>query len=536
MAATEITARAGAARRCRGGWLGYHRIMARYAAIDIGSNSIRMAAADALPGERPQILTADREVVRLGESVFRNGALSESAMALATGVLARMAGAYQRLDVVAVRAVATSAVRDARNQQEFVERAAQAIGSPIEIISGREEARLIHLGVQSTWPHGNKRLLIIDVGGGSAEIIASENAVLRDVVSKPLGAVRLKEMFLGNDPPAPKHLHQMREFIDDKLAGAVRRLGESPWHRVIGTSASASAVVCAVNRVPRSKREAADRMRVSLSQIRKLYDKLSVLDLGDRRRTTGIGPRRAEIIVPGVTVLRRVLEMFHQPSMYFSSAGVRDGIIADLAARGVGRELTHLSRDQRKEVEQMARRYGVSLHHGRAVAEVAHYLFTATHPLHQLPPQYGRLLEAAGYLHDVGHYVSDSSHHKHSYYLVANSDMPGFTNREREVIANLCRYHRKSMPTGVHVNYQALNAEEKRALLYLIPLLRLADNLDVSGDQRIQSVDCRLRDGYVAVQLRSAQDIDLEQWAAERVGDVFRQVYNRPLAIGKARG
>ena len=510
--------------------------MPRYAAIDIGSNSIRMAAAEVLPGEPPHTLAADREVVRLGESVFRNGALSESAISVATGVLARMATAYHRLDVIGVRAVATSAVRDARNQQEFVDRAVQAIGAPVEIISGREEARLIHLGVQSTWPHANKRLLIVDIGGGSAEIIASENAVLRDVISKPLGAVRLKEMFLGDDPPAPRHLHQMREYIDDKLAGAVRRLGESPWHRVIGTSASASAVVCAVNRVPRSKREAADRMRVSLSQIRKLYEKLSMLDLSDRRRMTGIGPRRAEIIVPGVTVLRRVLESFHQPSMYYSAAGVRDGIIADLAARGVGRELTQLSRDQRKEVEQMARRYGVSVDHGRAVAAMAQHFFAATQPLHQLPPHYGRLLEAAAYLHDVGHYVSDSSHHKHSYYLVANSDMPGFTNRERELIANLCRYHRKSMPSNVHSNYQALNADEKRALVCLIPLLRLADNLDVSGDQRIQSFDCRLRDGTVAVQLRSAQDIDLEQWAAERVTEVFRQVYDRPLTVGKAKG
>jgi exopolyphosphatase/guanosine-5'-triphosphate,3'-diphosphate pyrophosphatase len=509
--------------------------MPRYAAIDIGSNSIRMAAAEVVQGELPHTLAADREVVRLGESVFRNGALSESSIALATSVLARMAETYHRLDVMGVRAVATSAVRDARNQEEFIQRACQAIGSPVEIISGREEARLIHLGVESTWPQAGKRLLIVDIGGGSAEIITSENAALREVLSKPLGAVRLKEMFLGDDPPAPRHLHQMRDYIDDKLAGCVRRLGEGPWHRVVGTSASASAVVCAVNRVPRNKRDTADRLRASTAQIRKLYQKLSQLDLAGRRRVTGIGPKRAEIIVPGVAVLLRVLELFHLPSMYYLAAGVRDGIIADLAARGVGRELEQLTRDQRKEVEQMARRYGVSLHHARAVATMAHELFTAMQPLHQLPRQYGRLLEAAAFLHDVGHYVSDFSHHKHSYYLVANSDMPGFTNREREVIANLCRYHRKSMPAPVHGNFQALNAEERRALVYLVPLLRLADNLDVSGDQRVESMECRLRDGQVAVQLRSGRDIDLEQWAAERVTDVFRQVYDRPLAIVKAR-
>jgi exopolyphosphatase/guanosine-5'-triphosphate,3'-diphosphate pyrophosphatase len=162
-----------------------------------------------------------------------------------------------------------------------------------------------------------------------------------------------------------------------------------------------------------------------------------VLDLAERRKATGIGPKRAEIIVPGVSVLLRVLEDFRLPCLYYSAAGVRDGIIADLHARGVGRELAQLSRDQRKEVEQMSRRYGVALPHARKVAGLAHTLFTDLQPLHQLPPHFGKLLEAAAYLHDAGHFVSDSNHHKHSYYLVNNSDMPGFTNRERALIANL---------------------------------------------------------------------------------------------------
>jgi exopolyphosphatase/guanosine-5'-triphosphate,3'-diphosphate pyrophosphatase len=295
-------------------------------------------------------------------------------------------------------------------------------------------------------------------------------------------------------------------------------------------------VVCAINRVPRSRRDTADRLRASTSQVRKLVGKLSALDLPARRKLNGIGPRRAEIIVPGATVLLRILETLHLPSIYYSSAGVRDGIIADLAARGVGRELAQLNKDQRREVEQMARRYGVSLDHTRQVAGLAQQLFSAIQPLHQLPPHFGRLLEAAAYLHDIGHYVSDSAHHKHSYYLVANSDMPGFTNRERELIANLCRYHRKSLPTPVHSNYQGLNAEDKRALTLLIPLLRLADHLDLSHKQRIQSMECFVRNGHVVLQLRAPKDVDLEQWAAERVGEVFRQIYDRPLVVAKARG
>jgi exopolyphosphatase/guanosine-5'-triphosphate,3'-diphosphate pyrophosphatase len=508
--------------------------MPRYAAIDIGSNSIRMQAAEVTPGSPTRVLASDRQVVRLGESVFRLGAISAEAMELTCGVLARMAEQYKKLDVVGTRAVATSAVRDASNQAEFLARASEAIGGPVEIISGREEARLIHLGVQSTWPHQDQRVLLIDIGGGSAEVIASEHGRMREAFSKPLGAVRLNEIFLRNDPPLQRELHQMHEYIEEKLAGVSDRIGGG-WRRAIATSATASAVISAVNRIPRSRREAADRRRASTPQVRKLYGALCAAALARRRKITGIGPRRAEIIIPGASVLLHVLETFGLPSVYYSAAGVRDGIVADLALRGVGRELSQLSLEQRKEVEQLGQRYGVAVKHARKVAALAHEIFACSHPLHQLPPQYGKMLEAAAYLHDVGHYVSDLSHHKHSYYLVANSDLSGFTNREREFIANLCRYHRKAMPAPAHNSYQILGAEEQRALLLLIPLLRLADNLDRSHDQRVASVSCSLREGQFVLQLDSTDDIDLEQWAAERAGEAFRQVYEKPVLVTRVK-
>lgn len=509
--------------------------MPRYAAIDIGSNSIRMEAAEVVPGQPVRILASDREVTRLGESVFRSGSVSEEAMKTTCAVLARMRDLYRKLDVVGVRAVATSAIRDTRNQREFVTRASEAAGTPIEIISGREEARLIHIGVESNWPQQGKRILIIDIGGGSAEMIAGDGGRLREAFSKPLGAVRLREIFLKDDPPTPRQLHQMREYIQEKMASAVARLGQSGWDRAIATSATASAVASAIARVPRSKRDEIDRLRVSASQVRKLYERIAEMNLVGRRKVTGIGPRRAEIIVPGVAVLLEFLKELRLPAVYYSRAGVRDGIIADLAARNVGAELSRLDREQRREVEEMSRRYGVSLEHARKVANISSMLFTALQPLHALPPASGKLLEAAAYLHDIGHFVSSVAHHKHSYYVVSNSDMPGFTERERVLIAMLCRFHRKSLPGTMHSAYQALPAEEKRILLMAIPILRLADNLDRSHEQRIQSVECRVRDGSVVLQVHSRGDIDLEQWAAERAGEAFRQVYNRPLTVEKAK-
>jgi exopolyphosphatase / guanosine-5'-triphosphate,3'-diphosphate pyrophosphatase len=231
----------------------------------------------------------------------------------------------------------------------------------------------------------------------------------------------------------------------------------------------------------------------------------------------------------------RVLEAFHMPALFYSTGGVRDGIIADLVARGVGRELAQLSGDQRAVVEQMAERYGVTLRHARKVAKLAGELFQSLTNVHKLPPHYGRMLEASAYLHDIGHYVSDTRHHKHSYYLVANSDMPGFTKEEREIIANLCRYHRKALPAAEHNNLSGLAIDARRAVTLLMPLLRLADSLDRSHGQIIRSVEAKARDHDLLVTLHAPPetDVDLEVWAAERIGDIFQQVYGKPLSFSR---
>jgi exopolyphosphatase/guanosine-5'-triphosphate,3'-diphosphate pyrophosphatase len=510
--------------------------MPRYASIDIGSNSVRMEAAEVTAGEPSRILASERQVTRLGASVFRTGRISQESMDSICGVLGGMAQQYKRLEINSVRAVATAAVRDASNQQEFIARASAALGTDVEIISGQEEARLIHLGVKSRWPHPKERILIIDIGGGSAELILSENERMTKAFSKPLGALRLQELFLRTDPPRATDLHRLSEYIAERIDSPIRRIGATHIDRVIGTSATASAVVCAVNRIPRPRRDESDRKRAATAQIRKLYRDISTLDLAARQRITGIGPRRAEIIVPGTAVLLHVLEALQMPALFYSAAGVRDGIIADLATRGVDRGLSQLSADQRSVVEEMAEHFGVALRHGRKVARLANDLFLGFQNAHRLPAHYGKLLEAAAYLHDTGHYISDTRHHKHSYYLVTNSDLPGFTVNERELIANLCRYHRKALPTAEHENVQLLDIEGRRAVTYLIPLLRMADSLDRSHGQRIRSVAVRQRDSDFLISLNVAPDTDadLEIWAAERLSDIFRQVYNKPAVLARA--
>jgi exopolyphosphatase/guanosine-5'-triphosphate,3'-diphosphate pyrophosphatase len=493
-----------------------------------------MMAAEVDAGET-KILAEDRQVTRLGESVFQQGRISAEALDFLCATLSKMYAVYSRVSVVGVRAVATSAVRDAGNQDEFLRRTAAALNTNVEIISGAEEARLIHMGVESRWPRPKERTLIIDVGGGSAELIISQSGQLIDAVSKPLGAVRLTSMFMKTDPPRAEELHRMTAYIEEKL-GPFRKLhGTEKFARTVVTSATAGAIVAAVNGVGRNKREDADRMGARLPQVRELYEQLTRSTLADRRKVPGIGPRRAEIVIAGTAVFLRSMETLDLKSIYYSVAGVRDGIIADLAVRGVGRELSQLSKEQRTVVEAMARKYAVNLKHARHVATIGHKLFELLQRVHALPPDAGKLIEAAGYLHDIGHFISDTSHHKHSAYLVANSDMPGFTDKERLTLAALCRFHRKSMPQARHSHFQALASDSKRVITALAPLLRIADSLDRGHEQKVRDVSMSMADSGIAVLAYTDGDADLEIWAANEVAKTFRDVYGTPITIQRAR-
>lgn len=310
--------------------------MPRYAAIDAGSNSIRLLIADVDALGRINPIHVDREVVRLGSGVFRNGRLSASATGLAERVFQRMAGAIERHRVSSVRAVGTSAVRDASNRDAFTASASNILGCPLEVIGGLEEARLVQLGVAAHWPHEHERLLIIDIGGGSVQLILSDRERFAAGTSLPLGAVRLTEMFLGDDPPREADVARLRLHIREQMAGAVDHLARAAVHRVVATSATAGAIVCAVNQFKRSQRQHADRLGASTQQIGELLRELVDQDVQGRASVVGVGRRRAEIIVAGVAALEGIMGSLRLPKLQYSTAGVRDGIIADLALRGAG--------------------------------------------------------------------------------------------------------------------------------------------------------------------------------------------------------
>jgi exopolyphosphatase/guanosine-5'-triphosphate,3'-diphosphate pyrophosphatase len=507
--------------------------MSKYASIDIGSNSIRMLIAEANPSAPFEELATDRQVVRLGAGVFSNGRVLPQSIVLGLQVLRRMADKIALADVVAVRAVGTSALRDALNRQEFLEPAADILKTPVEVITGLEEARLIHLGVQLRWPHPKQRLLVLDIGGGSAELVLSSQGRFEEAISKPLGAVRLTEMFLKSDPPDVRELARMEKYVQERLAGVATRFGTGAVDRMVATSSTASALVCAANRIPRSRREKVDRMTASAAQIRRLYQELAVSSQSQRNKIVGIGPRRSEIIIAGAAVMHMVMRELGIRRMYYSTAGLREGIVADLVQRKVGLEQARLDPDQRRMVRAMVTRYGINAPHVRKVADLAHMLFESLRHVHQLPLAHGKLLDAAAHLYNIGHFVNEARHHRHSMYLVANSDMPGFSARERLVIANLCRYHRKSMPNATHEAFQMLGLEDRRAVTLLTPLLRVAVALDQSQEQKVASIETGVNDHAVELRLfaQPGIDVDIEQWSAQQTGPVFQSVYGRSLAV-----
>jgi exopolyphosphatase/guanosine-5'-triphosphate,3'-diphosphate pyrophosphatase len=286
-----------------------------------------------------------------------------------------------------------------------------------------------------------------------------------------------------------------------------------------------------VHQLAKEKRDLADQLSVTTAQLREMSDRLGGLGLEERRQLPGVGPRRAEVIVAGCRVLARIAELLSLPGLCYSSAGVRDGVIADLAARGIGQHESRLDGDQRNVVREMARRYNVAAGHAEQVAAMGRMLFESLESVHKLPPKLGRLLEAACYLHDIGHFVSDTKHHRHSQYIVANSDLPGFTDRERLFVASLCRYHRKSLPVPGHEGLKGLSSSERSDILALVPLLRLADSLDRGHAQRIKNVRAAVDDGTISLLLVGSDDTDLEAWAAQRTGDYFRQVYGAKLIV-----
>lgn len=496
-----------------------------FAVIDVGSNSIRFELARYLPPRGLQIVTQDRVVTRLGAGVFTTRRLDEGAAALTLDVLRRFCYMARNWHATAIAAVATSALREARNARSFVRRVREATGVKLEIISGRREAELIHRGILAGLPEPID-LLAVDIGGGSVELTVSHDQQIRYTRSLPLGAVRLTERFIHSDPVRRSEIGKLKEFVRQKLPALGLRVRGEGFEVAYGSSGTMAALAAIAERnLPGVKPGV-----LTLEQIEQILELLTPLSLAERRRIPGLGPRRAEIILAGALTLREILRAVRARAIHFTDRGLRDGLMQELVDRFYTRRRDQAAALRQSEsVERLARRFAVDLGHARQVARLSLQLFDQLRHIGRLAGGYRLLLEAAAMLHDIGRIIAVERHHRHSHYILTHAHLPGFTARERELIALLARYHRKNLPRSKELRH--LPKRDRKVLPRLAMILRLADALDSGHRAAVKRITCRVSPRRVRFLLAGQGSLAFEQLSAEDKADAFRKCFERAAAF-----
>lgn len=500
--------------------------MPTFAAVDIGANSVRLKIARLTKG-RLKVLHEDREVTRLGQSVFSTGMLSTDAMAHTIRVLQRFYKSAQSFGVHAVRVAATSPLRDGANAAAFVDWVESVTGWKVEIITGLEEGRLIHLAVMSGGRVQHDRLLLIDLGGGSCELTVSDDGQIRRMFSIPLGAVRLTQEFLQNDPPKKKQVARMREYIAEEIERVRAAIQGARPAEVVATSGTAAALAALANGAQRSKSGP-----VLSAAVVKLARDLAKLSLQQRASLQGIGPRRAEIIVAGANVYAELLSSLELRSFRFSPLGLRDGLIAQMASDydSHTRFRSQIVSQRQSAVVDVGRHFGVDLKFAERIRALSMTLFDGLQRIHQLPPEYKDWLSAAAMLHEVGSYINRTGRRRHSYYIISHSEIFGYSVAQRQIIAAITRYVGRSRPTPESRPIRPLSSQDQALVPKAVMLLRLARALDQSRAGVMRDVKVRTTGGVVRLQLTTKRGgPELELWALEKESAYFREVFGRDL-------
>ncbi len=514
------------------------------AAIDVGTNSIHMVVTQIQPSLPAfTVIERNKTTVRLGDRCKQTGRLTPEAMQRAIVALKRCQDIAKSLNAEQIIAVATSAVREAPNGQEFLQQVEDELGLWVNLISGTEEARRIYLGVLSGMKFDNQPHIIIDIGGGSTELILGDGHEPRTLSSTKVGAVRLTSQLITTDPISNVEFQQLQAYIRgmwerpiDELRSQLKP-GECP--RMVGTSGTIETLAILHSRdkfgtVPAPL----NGYQFSLKDLREWVNRLRKLSYADRLLIPGMNDRRAEIILAGALILQEAMTLLGTDSIVICERSLREGVVVDwMLAHGLIEDrLRYQSSVRQRSVLKTAQKYQVNLDHSQRVAEFALSLFDQTQGvLHSWGGEARELLWAAAILHNCGHHVGHSSHHKHSYYLIRHAELLGYTEIEIEAIANLARYHRKSNPKKRHEGYRNLTSKKHRKIVeQLSPLLRLAVALDRRQIGAILSVQCE----YVPEQqtmrllIDSRQPIDdcaLELWSLDYKKGSFETEYGIKL-------
>lgn len=522
--------------------------MPRFAAIDVGSNALRLRIIEAdgaarsvgdrlqlalLPGERGsawrEIVTL-RAPVRLGTGVFLSGKLAPTAIAEACAALKDFRREMDAAKVDAYRATATSAVREASNGSTLIERARREAGIDLEAIEGVEEARLIQLAVTRRLAVEDRRALLVDVGGGSTELTVLDHGASTYSISLPVGTVRLIEAFLKESPTvSTEGARLIRETIDRALAEARPHLSKLSLELLIGTGGNVDtmAELCPAKGEGRA---------VDVAALKVLFTKLCALSPVERSKAFSLRADRADTIVPAAAIFLRLAEVFGAATIVAPGVGLKEGVLEELVDR-------HFKVwDIAGEVEsvllackRVGNRYQFDEGHGVLVSRLAAQLFDDMKDVHAYGDRERLLLRAAALLHDVGDFVRYDGHHKHTYYLIQHADIMGLTPEEREIVANIARYHRKSAPDTSHPNFYNLTKDARGKVRALAAILRIADALDREHLGKVTHVRASIDKGKGRVTLTLTGDEErlLEEWTVRAKAGLLRDVFGLEVALAE---
>ena len=507
----------------------------RLAAIDIGSNSVRLFVAEALRGGAYRILDEEREPTRLGRSVSAEGRLDEETMDRTVAALRtfkEIAAGYQ---VTALRTIATCAVREARNGPEFCRRVREQVGLEVEVISGEREARLAFASVQHAFDLAGRNVVMADIGGGSTEIVFATGNLIESIFSTPLGVVRLTEQFgLGEGAEAAVLQRGLGE-LDAGIATVLKKQTTRPLfapHFLVGCGGTFTTLAELVMAGKRESDMPVAGYRVSHAEVRHLLDRLKKIPLRVRRTLAGMTPDRADIILAGLSVVDALMKRFRVNQLVVHTRGVRDGLVREMIDELAVPPPTGDETVQREAaIERLAAACSGELEHGRAVAGLAGRIFEQLADPLELPLADRQLLEIAARLQDVGYVINYDQHHKHSYHLIRNSRLPGLRPHEVELIANVARYHRGALPKRKHKNLARLSSDDQRRVQRLASILRLAGGLDRSRTQQVRDVIVAVADGHVIMDVVADQEPQADIWGAERRTELFEKAFGLPVEI-----
>ena len=496
----------------------------RVAAIDVGTNAIRFSAAEADEREGFRVVAEGRTPVRLGHDVFSSGQIDATAAAQSAAALVQAARQMKELSIARYRAVATSAVRESRNRREFVRQMREVSGLRLEVIAGAEEIRLVHAAVRKRMPLGEDSWVLVELGGGSVEIALADDSRVSWSETHAMGAVRLMEMFMrGNSEP--------KEFsrLIQEYAATIRipaKLVERGMKGFIATGGNIESIarICLDGRDPQ-----AGPLSISVQDVREITRKLARMSVAERQRQYDLRADRADVIVPAAIVYTHLAERLGATELVVPGGGLREGIVFDLLdKRGLRREV---EAGVIEDVLVLGRKFLFDEKHALHVARMAGSLYDQLVQVHGMGERERRLLVAAALLHDIGGVVSLKSHHKHALYLIARSELPGFSSREMYVIGCIARYHRKAPPSPLHHEFAQLSLADRNRVRLLAGMLRIADALDKEHRQKIQAVTVVRTATGIQIRARGAEEVLLEQWALRKKDDLFREAFGLDVEL-----